>query len=53
VNIEETGSGLAIMLDVDGLAPAAPGTFYQAWMKGDESSGQVVLTADIGAQADS
>jgi hypothetical protein len=38
VTIEETDSGLAITLDVEGLPPAEPGTFYQAWMKGDEGS---------------
>jgi hypothetical protein len=31
----ETGSGLGISLRVDGLAAAQPGTFYQAWVKGD------------------
>ena len=33
-----TGSGLEINLSVDHLAPAAPGTFYQAWMKGRKGS---------------
>ncbi len=32
--IHSTGSGLAIVLDVRGLPPSAPGFFYQAWMKG-------------------
>lgn len=31
--VEETGSGVAIELDVSGLAPAEPGTYYQAWVK--------------------
>lgn len=35
---ESTGSGLAITLTVDGLPPAEPGTFYQAWMRGDAGS---------------
>jgi len=38
VTIDETGSGLSISLDVEDLPPAAPGTFYQAWMKGDAGS---------------
>jgi Anti-sigma-K factor rskA len=89
--VEETGSGVAIELDVRDLPPAEPGTYYQAWLKGpdglvtvgtfhmqdgddtvelwsgvpldryptltvtlqqegagQESSGQVVLTAEIG-----
>lgn len=89
--VEETGSGVEVWLDVSGLPPAAPGTYYQAWVKGDggavtigtfhlregddpvilwsgvelddyptltvtlqqegagaESSGQVVLTGDVG-----
>jgi Anti-sigma-K factor rskA len=36
--VESTGSGLAISLNVDGLPPAEPGTFYQAWMRGDTGS---------------
>jgi Anti-sigma-K factor rskA len=32
--VEETGSGVAIELDVRGLPPAEPGTYYQAWVKG-------------------
>jgi Anti-sigma-K factor rskA len=36
--VESTGSGLAISLTIDGLAPAEPGTFYQAWMRGDIGS---------------
>jgi Anti-sigma-K factor rskA len=89
--VEETGSGVAIELDVRDLPPAEPGTYYHAWLKGpdglvtvgtfhmqdgdntvelwsgvpldryptltvtlqqegagQESSGQVVLTAEIG-----
>jgi Anti-sigma-K factor rskA, C-terminal len=34
--VEETGSGVAIELDVSGLPPAEPGTYYQAWVKGPE-----------------
>jgi hypothetical protein len=34
--VEETGSGVAIELDVTGLPPAAPGTYYQAWLKGPD-----------------
>jgi hypothetical protein len=34
--VEETGSGVAIELDVSGLAPAEPGTYYQAWVKGPD-----------------
>jgi anti-sigma-K factor RskA len=33
-----TGSGLEINLSVDHLPPAAPSTFYQAWMKGPKGS---------------
>ena len=36
--VESTGSGLSISLTVDGLPPAEPGTFYQAWMRGDDDS---------------
>jgi hypothetical protein len=34
--VEETGSGVAIELDVSGLPPADPGTYYQAWLKGPD-----------------
>jgi hypothetical protein len=34
--VEEVGSGVAIELDVSDLPPAEPGTYYQAWVKGDE-----------------
>jgi Anti-sigma-K factor rskA len=34
--VEELGSGVAIELDVSGLPPAEPGTYYQAWVKGAE-----------------
>jgi Anti-sigma-K factor rskA len=34
--VEETGSGVAIELDVRGLPPSEPGTYYQAWVKGPE-----------------
>ena len=37
-SVESTGSGLSISLTVDGLPPAEPGTFYQAWMRGDGGS---------------
>lgn len=30
---EELSSGFAITLDIDGLPPAAPGTYYQGWVK--------------------
>jgi hypothetical protein len=36
--VEATGSGLSISLSVDGLPPAEPGTFYQAWMRSDAGS---------------
>jgi hypothetical protein len=36
--VEATGSGLSISLSVDDLPPAAAGTFYQAWMRGDGGS---------------
>jgi Anti-sigma-K factor rskA len=32
--VENTPSGVRIHLDVRGLPPAAPGTYYQAWVKG-------------------
>ena len=32
--VEDTPSGVSIALDVRGLPPAAPGTYYQAWVKG-------------------
>jgi hypothetical protein len=34
--VEETRSGVAIELDVSGLPPAEPGTYYQAWVKGPD-----------------
>jgi hypothetical protein len=36
--VTETGSGVEVWLDVEGLPPAAPGTYYQAWLKGDAGS---------------
>lgn len=36
--VEPTGSGLSISLTVEGLSPAEPGTFYQAWMRNDTDS---------------
>ena len=36
--VESTGSGLSISLTIDGLPPAEPGTFYQAWMRSDTGS---------------
>lgn len=38
--VEDTGSGVSIELDVHGLPPAEPGTYYQAWLKG--SDGELV-----------
>jgi anti-sigma-K factor RskA len=32
--VENTPSGVSIALDVRGLPPAEPGTYYQAWVKG-------------------
>lgn len=34
--VVETGSGVSIDLDVSGLPPAEPGTYYQAWVKGPD-----------------
>jgi hypothetical protein len=34
--VEDTGSGVSIELDVSGLPPAEPGTYYQAWVKGPD-----------------
>ena len=34
--VEETGSGVSIELDVSGLPPAEPDTYYQAWVKGPD-----------------
>jgi len=34
--VEDTGSGVSIELDVTGLPPAEPGTYYQAWVKGPD-----------------
>jgi len=36
--VESTGSGLSISLTIEGLPPAEPGTFYQAWMRSDTDS---------------
>jgi hypothetical protein len=35
-SVKETGSGVAIELDVSDLPPAEPGTYYQAWVKGPD-----------------
>lgn len=35
-SITDTPSGFRIELDVSGLPPAAPGTYYQAWVKGEQ-----------------
>ncbi|HET6954747.1 MAG TPA: anti-sigma factor [Acidimicrobiales bacterium] len=32
--VDELSAGVGIMLDVRGLPPAAPGTYYEAWVKG-------------------
>jgi Anti-sigma-K factor rskA len=32
--VEDTPSGVSVALDVRGLPPAPPGTYYQAWVKG-------------------
>jgi Anti-sigma-K factor rskA, C-terminal len=34
--VEEARSGVSIELDVRGLPPAGPGTYYQAWVKGPD-----------------
>jgi hypothetical protein len=34
--VEELGSGAAIELDVRNLAPAPPGTYYEAWVRNEE-----------------
>jgi hypothetical protein len=34
--VDDLGSGVAIELDVRGLPPAPPGTYYQGWVKGDD-----------------
>jgi hypothetical protein len=36
--VAETGSGLSISLSIENLPPAEPGTFYQAWMRGETGS---------------
>jgi hypothetical protein len=33
--VEELGSGVAIELDVEGLPPAPPGTYYEAWVRNE------------------
>ena len=33
--VDPKGAGVAIVLEVEGLAAAAPGTYYEAWMAGD------------------
>jgi hypothetical protein len=38
VSLRETGSGISISLSIADLPAAAPGTFYQAWMKGPKGS---------------
>lgn len=36
--VEETGSGVAITLDVRDLPPAEPGTYYQGWVRGPDGA---------------
>jgi len=36
VTVGEEGSGFSIELDVEGLAPAPVGYYYQGWVRGDE-----------------
>jgi hypothetical protein len=43
-SVEELGSGLAIELDVRGLPPAAPGTYYQAWVRSPDGATVTVGT---------
>jgi hypothetical protein len=33
--VDPKGAGVAIVLEVEGLAAAAPGTYYEAWVAGD------------------
>jgi Anti-sigma-K factor rskA len=34
--VDHQSAGVSIKLDVKGLAPAAPGTYYEAWVEGPE-----------------
>jgi hypothetical protein len=36
--VEEVGSGVDIRLDVRDLPPAAPGTYYQAWLRNEDAA---------------
>lgn len=42
--VEEQPSGLRVVLDVEGLAPAAAGTYYQAWVRNDGGSAVTIGT---------
>lgn len=35
VELADTPSGAELLLDVSGLPPAAPGTYYEGWLTGD------------------
>ncbi|MDH3500530.1 MAG: anti-sigma factor [Acidimicrobiia bacterium] len=38
VGVEPVGAGVAITLDITGLAPTGPGEYYAAWLSGDTGS---------------
>jgi hypothetical protein len=45
--VEETPSGVAISVDVSGLPPAEPGTYYQGWVRNEEGQTVTVGTFHI------
>lgn len=42
--LEEQPAGLRVLLDVDGLAPAAVGRYYQAWVRNDAGGAVTIGT---------
>jgi hypothetical protein len=60
VTVESTGSGYAFEFDIEGLAPAPEGYYYQAWVEGDlgtvtigtfharEDASDVILWSGVG-----
>jgi hypothetical protein len=38
VSVRETGSGFSVVIDADRLPPAAPGSYYAAWLRGPQGT---------------
>jgi hypothetical protein len=38
VSVRQTGSGFSVAVDADRLPPAAPGSYYAAWLRGPQGT---------------